>query len=548
MENALGKPSPAYLRELREVAKAANALSSHLETANILPRDFPIEPVSTLCAALTLLPHGTSDGSVPVLIHARERVPALRREYVLSEPEEGEEREHHEIPPVFRGEELDRRLNELYAAVGTALDHYKAETRTEIEPDAERDAPVPALPEFSLDETVRDILRAEMDVAAFKKKVAEDSAARRGIVAADSQLKAGRSEATMPAPKPALLGRIGKVLQKTPEALETAGYWMSAVKDISDPLVDAGFAILRDTWTGILSQISSVGAALEETGRRMKKWRDGAPSNIGVPPADFDISEVHAMILRGEAPKASWRPFITALDFDGEREFDNLLPLTDLKALTALSLNNTQVRDLSPIAHLTALTHLYLAKTQVRDLAPVASLTALTHLYFNSTRVEDLAPLADITTMTHLHLNRTQVSDLSAIAGLTALTQLHLNKTQVRDLLPVAGLGALIGLFFNNTQVSNLSPITGLRSLSVLALAGTGVGDLSPVSGLKTLRRLDLRETQVRDLSPLSGLGALDRLYLGKNQDLDLSVLSHLNHLIILGGPAQRKGKPRPSV
>ena len=501
MENALGKPSPAYLRELREVAKAAQALASHLVTANILPAGFPIEPVSTLCAALVLLPHGTSEGSVPVLLHARERVPALRREYVLSEPEEGGAREHHETPPVFRGEELDRRLNELYAAVGTALDHYKAETSTEIEPDAERDAPVRALPEFGLDETVRDILRAETDVAAFKKKVAEDSAARRGIVAADSQLKAGRSEATMPAPKPALLGRIGKALQKTPEALEKAGYWISAVQDLSEPAIDAAVAILRDEWTGILGHISKAGAALQETGRRMKRWRDGAPGGAASPPPDFDMEEVHAMILRGEAPKASWRPFITELDFNDAFEFSDLSPLSGLSALTKLWLNNTRVSDVSPLS----------------------GLSVLTRLWLNSTKVSDVSPLSGLSALTELSFGDTQVSDVSPLSGLSALTVLYLGGTQVSDVLPLSGLSALTELYLHNSKVSDVSPLSRLSALTVLYLGST----------------------QVSDVSPLAGLSALNVLALGKNYSVDVSVLDGLRHLTIRDGREPRKGRPR---
>jgi hypothetical protein len=468
MENELGKPSPAYLRELKEVAHAANALSSHLVKANILPSGFPIEPVSTLCAALVLLPHGTSEGSVPVLIHARERVPALRRGYVLSEPEEGEKREHHDIPPVFRGEELDRRLNELYAAVGTALDHYKAETRTEIEPDAEPDAPVPALPEFGLKETVNDIRDAEAEIEGIKTKLLEGSASRRGLSDIDSQLKAGRSEASMPAPKPALLTRMGKALRQTPDALEKAGYWMSSVKDLSEPLIDAGIEILRKKVAGFFDRVAMVGKALEETGRRMKKWRDGAPGSGASLPADFDIDEVHEMILRGEAPKSSWRPFITYLDFVGKKKFSDLSPVSGLSALTLLSLDDTQVSDLSPLSGLSGLTGLSLDNALVSDLSPLSGLSGLRQLWLDNTQVSDLSPVSGLSGLTLLSLENTQVSDLSPVAGLSALEWLSLSNTQVSDLSPVSGLSGLKQLFLGELRSLDASMLSHLKHLTIL--------------------------------------------------------------------------------
>jgi Leucine-rich repeat (LRR) protein len=531
MDIELGKPSPAYLRELKEVAEAASALSLHLVKANILPRDFPVEPVSTLCTALMLLPHGTSEGSVPVLIHARERVPALRREYVLSEPEEGEKREHRDIPPVFRGEELDRRLNELYAAVGTALDHYKAETRTEIEPDAERDASVLARPEFGLDKTVKEIREAEAEIDGFKKSLPENSAGQRGLSDIDSQLKAGRSEASMPSPKPALLTRIGKALRQTPEALERFGYWMSAADDLSEPLIDAGFEILRKKVSGFFGRISKVGTALQETANRMKKWRDSAPGGNGSPPPDFDMDEVHAMILRGERPKASWRPFIKLLNFGDNEKFGDLSPVSVLSALEHLSLDNTQVSDLSPVSGLSALTWLSLNNTQVSDLSPVSGLSALTWLSVDNTQVSDLSSVSHLSALTELWLNNTQVSDLSPLSGLNALTGLLLSNTQVSDLSPVSGLSALERLSLDNTQVSDLSPVSGLSALTELSLDNTQVSDLSPVSGLSALTWLSLNNTQVSNLSPVSGLSALTGFWLNNTQVSDLSPVSGLSVL-----------------
>ncbi|MEP6269212.1 MAG: leucine-rich repeat domain-containing protein, partial [Paracoccaceae bacterium] len=142
-------------------------------------------------------------------------------------------------------------------------------------------------------------------------------------------------------------------------------------------------------------------------------------------------------------------------------------PIAQLTALTRLTLDNTQVSDLTPIAQLTALTGLDLDNTQVSDLTPIAQFTALTELYLNSTQVSDLTPIAQLTALTGLYLNSTQVSDLTPIAQLTALTELDLNSTQVSDPRPLTALRKLaespnmFGLSFADIAATRLDPRIG---------------------------------------------------------------------------------------
>ena len=59
----------------------------------------------------------------------------------------------------------------------------------------------------------------------------------------------------------------------------------------------------------------------------------------------------------------------------------------ELKNLTSLSLENTQVSDLSPLAELKNLKVLWLKHTQVSDLTPLAELKNLEWLNLRSTQV-----------------------------------------------------------------------------------------------------------------------------------------------------------------
>ena len=83
--------------------------------------------------------------------------------------------------------------------------------------------------------------------------------------------------------------------------------------------------------------------------------RDGATRGLPAsPPPDFDMDRVREMILKGQAPPASWAPFIINLDFSWS-SLSDVTPLAALTALQTLDLSGTQVIDVTPLAALTAL-------------------------------------------------------------------------------------------------------------------------------------------------------------------------------------------------
>ena len=205
-----------------------------------------------------------------------------------------------------------------------------------------------------------------------------------------------------------------------------------------------------------------------------------------VPPDGF-LAEVKAMILRGEAPPAEWRPFITALDFRpkgrprGRSDLSDLRPLAALTALQTLNLTRTQVGDVTPLATLTALQSLNLGSTTVSDVTPLATLTALQSLDLSGTKVSDVTSLGALNALQSLDLTNTKVSDVTPIGGLTALRSLYLGGTRVTDVTPLAALTALQSLYLRGTQMSAVTPLGALKALTGLDLTRitpTGVDGL----------------------------------------------------------------------
>jgi len=213
------------------------------------------------------------------------------------------------------------------------------------------------------------------------------------------------------------------------------------------------------------------------------------------------------------------------------------MQVTDLSALSVLnqlrelSLFNMQVTDLSALSGLNQLTGLFLFNMQVADLSALSVLNQLRELYLMDTQVTELSALSGLNQLSRLNLSHTQVTELSALSGLNQLSRLNLSHTQVTDLSALSGLNQLTELNLSYTQVTDLSALSGLNQLIELYLNNTQVTDLSALSGLDQLTELDLSNTQVTDLSALSGLNQLTELDLRNTQVTNLSALSGLNQL-----------------
>ena len=74
-----------------------------------------------------------------------------------------------------------------------------------------------------------------------------------------------------------------------------------------------------------------------------------------------------------------------------------------------------------------------LGETKVSDLSPLTELKSLKYLWIENMQLSDLSPLADFKGLEWLHLHNTPVSDVSPLAQLKNLELLLLQNTQVSD-------------------------------------------------------------------------------------------------------------------
>lgn len=88
------------------------------------------------------------------------------------------------------------------------------------------------------------------------------------------------------------------------------------------------------------------------------------------------------------------------------------------------------------------------------ELVGIDFFTDVVFVSLNNTEVRDVSMLTSLTSLKELHLKCTQVADLTPLAGLTNLGALDLRGTPVKDVTPLFGLTNLIFLGLRDTQVS----------------------------------------------------------------------------------------------
>ena len=119
---------------------------------------------------------------------------------------------------------------------------------------------------------------------------------------------------------------------------------------------------------------------------------------------------------------------------------------------------------------------LFLGSESVKDITPLSGLKNLLVLGLDNTQTRDTTPLAEHTKLQILSLGNTQVSDVSPLAGLTNLQELDLRQSKVSDISALSGLTNLRRLVLTGTAVSDLTPLLTLAKLTELDVIGTPVG------------------------------------------------------------------------
>ncbi len=479
-----------------------------------LPSDFPEEQLVQITQSLAQLPSGTAEGCYPALVYARNRLPAIRREHVISEELDIPEIDSDAAPPVVRGAFVDDRLRHLIASVTTALDEYRR-LAGEEPPDDVPEVGVAASGDILEGATAQsqkiekglDEVAGELAATANPDSRSADRL-KRQISDGQGLNRLARAELWMPRIVASWYRSIVNALKEYPSLIKNTADDLKVGADIAEIAADRWHDFQKNRTTFWLEEFRKACDSLSNAADKLEERRRRKATISGAPADEFNSEVARAMILVGRVPPAHWIPSITRLEF-GTRRLRNLEPLAVLDNLRSLTHVAARVSNLEPLANLIGLERLDLNGTRVSHLDPLANLIALERLDLYGTRVSNLRPLGRLLNLKYLNVGWTLVRDLGPLAVLHGLKTLLVATNNIKDVAPLSALSNLEYLDLGATLVDDVSPLAALTSLRTLNLAGTAVTDVSPLSNLTTLRRLSITNTKVTNVSSLQHLHSL---------------------------------------
>lgn len=217
---------------------------------------------------------------------------------------------------------------------------------------------------------------------------------------------------------------------------------------------------------------------------------------------------------------------VTFLSAD-QKEIKDITGIGYLKKLTYLSLNNNEISDVSALKDCTNLEHLYLMENSIEDISALGNMSNLIWLRLNQNNITDISPLKACVNMISLGLNENPITDISAIANMTNLGEVYLMDTKVTDVSALKSCKNLGELGITNTGITDISPLAECTKLYALNIEGNGISDISVVANFKELSYLFASDNKISDISALKSLtsGDLFEVYLDNNQISDISAL-----------------------
>lgn len=175
-------------------------------------------------------------------------------------------------------------------------------------------------------------------------------------------------------------------------------------------------------------------------------------------------------------------------------------PLSSLKSLTLLTLEDNQISDTILLASLKSINSLWLSNNQISDITPLASLNSIENLLLASNQISDISPLASLNSIQVLSLGNNQISDISPLASLNSIECLWLYMNEISDITPLASLNSIETLSLNNNKINDISPLVTLQSLKKLSLDRNQISDISPLTALHSLTTLSVKGNPIKTL------------------------------------------------
>lgn len=207
--------------------------------------------------------------------------------------------------------------------------------------------------------------------------------------------------------------------------------------------------------------------------------------------------------------------------------------LKNVRKLEICSDLSSKLPDLSELKNLSELT---IEHTQVIDISSLVKLPQLVTLTLSRNPINDLSPVSQLPNLKKLKLDYMEITELSFLSKMTGLEHLSITDQDNHEmsLTPLANLKSLKSLTIQEKRLVDISAFAHLNNLEKINLSSNGISDISFLAGMPNLKQIDLDYNQISNISTLALLPNLSVLSLTGNPVQDISPLAKLDNLDVL--------------
>ena len=172
------------------------------------------------------------------------------------------------------------------------------------------------------------------------------------------------------------------------------------------------------------------------------------------------------------------------------------LELATLKndSLEQLTVNNTNIRDLSVVSNLPKLKKLVANDNKITTLSHLGNAKVLESVEVNNNKIDSLD--FENSTITSLEIKNNKLEDINNVHKLPALENLDASGNKISE-FPSNKQNKLINLTVNNNTIGSLENVNNLTALKYLMMSNNYVSTLALKEKNKTLEYLDISHNTV---------------------------------------------------
>ena len=211
------------------------------------------------------------------------------------------------------------------------------------------------------------------------------------------------------------------------------------------------------------------------------------------------------------------------------------IPTDILATITSLSLENSNINNLTGLEKFTNLKELNLSNNMINSIEQLSEMNDLTTLDLskNVSLGSNVNILSNKTNLTTLKISNIGISSVNFMRNLTQLREIDLSENNIGDLQPINAISDIQKLnLSNNRNLTSLDYIRIHSNLTNLNISYTGISSLDGIRVLSKLEELNVRSINTEDISPIVETWENEDTgetyaYLGNIRKLDISYIQN---------------------